>query len=59
MSDEQDWDHWLDEIAQRGVNLTAWEEDFVESTQGQRAAGRPLSEKQAEILERIYTNRTP
>lgn len=59
MSDETDHDHWLEEIRANGLNLSTWEEDFVESLTTQREAGRKLSEKQAEILERIYTEKTP
>jgi len=50
---------WLDQIKTHGVNLTVWEEDFVESIEGQIRNGRTLSERQAEILERIYAQRTP
>lgn len=57
MSDESDWDHWLDEIAERGVNLTSWETDFVESIERLRKAGRTLTERQAQILERVWTER--
>jgi hypothetical protein len=59
MSDPSEWDRWLDAIISRGVNLTTWEEEFVESVERQRELGRMLSEKQAEILERIYSERTP
>ena len=59
MSDEKDWDDWLEQIKDNGVNLSTWEIDFIESLEGQRAAGRRLSEKQAAILERIYAERTP
>jgi hypothetical protein len=56
---EIDWDEWLDAIQQHGVNLSTWETDFIESLVIQREAGRRLSEKQAEILERIYAEKTP
>lgn len=39
--------------------LTEWEEDFVESVRGQLQKGRELSDRQIEILERIYTQKTP
>ena len=58
MSDAQDWDHWLSEILDKGVNLTSFETDFVESLETKPRPLR-LSEKQAEILERIYSQRTP
>lgn len=50
---------WLDKIAEDGTRLTTWETDFVESLAEQLGAGRYLSEKQAEILERIYSEKTP
>lgn len=60
MSAETDrWDAWLAAIQTDGLNLTPWEDDFVESLVQQREAGRRLTERQAEILERIYTDRTP
>ena len=59
MSDEQEWDRWLDEIDQKGVNLTAWETDFIEHVQAQRALKFALTLTQAEILERIFASRTP
>ena len=59
MSDEQDWNFWLDEIEQKGVNLTSFEIDFIESLQAQRAKKFHMSPKQIEILERIYSSRTP
>lgn len=54
-----DQDVALETIERGGVNLTAWEEGFIESIRDQLTAGRELSEKQAEILERIYAKRTP
>jgi len=64
MSDAQDWDHWLDTILEKGVNLSSWETDFIESLEARRAGFLDrrlvgLTEKQAEILERIYSARTP
>jgi hypothetical protein len=60
VSAEQDqWHDWLTSIQNNGVNLTTWELDFVESISQQLAAGRRMSEKQAEILERIYAEKTP
>lgn len=59
MSDESEWDYWLDKIADEGVNLTPWEEDFVASLEAQRRNGRKLTDRQAEILERIYSEKTP
>lgn len=57
--DLDQWDDWLEAVEQDGVNLTTWEQDFVESLRTQRQSGRRLSDKQAEILERIYAEKTP
>lgn len=54
------WFGWLDKIETEGQNLSKWEEDFCESIREKFDAGRfQLSEKQAEILERIYADKTP
>lgn len=53
---------WIDIIARHGVNLTTWEEQFIESQQsrvemyGDRVI---FSFAQAEHIERIYTDRVP
>lgn len=53
---------WVDIIQTDGVNMTKWETDFVESINEQLEKNKhreiPLSEKQVEILERIYADRT-
>jgi hypothetical protein len=59
MSSGPDWDKWIEAILTDGVNLSTWETDFVESIEIQRKSGRQLSDKQAEILERIYAEKTP
>lgn len=50
---------WVEHIQDHGVNLSVWEQDFIGSIEGQLAAGRSLSDKQAQILERIYAEKTP
>ncbi len=51
---------WAEKILNgRGVNLTAWEEEFTTSVDAQLARGNNLSTKQLDILERIYTEKTP
>lgn len=40
------------------ADLSAWETNFMVSIEAQLKAGRELSEKQAEVLERIYNERT-
>lgn len=48
----------LETIERMGVNLTPWEEDFIESLRAHLNAGKKLSERQVDILERIYAKRT-
>lgn len=42
-----------------GSGLTSWESDFVDSVEDQLMARGRLSDRQVEILDRIYTERTP
>jgi len=60
MSDPQADLHrqWIDTVSREGVNLTPWEEDFITSIDQQLERRGYLSEPQAEILERIYSERT-
>lgn len=59
-TEQSEWWGWVETIMSQGVNLTKWEEDFVQSIQDRFEEGRfNLSEKQAEILERIYVEKTP
>lgn len=54
------YEQWLEEIELHGVNLTAWEEEFIENLADRfRRGWDTLTERQAEILERIYSERTP
>ena len=48
---------WLEAIEAEGRGLTKWENDFVTSVSEQFSERGTLSEKQEEILERIYTDR--
>ncbi len=49
----------IEAIQQDGQGLSKWEEDFVESLADQFAERGRLSERQEEILERIYAEKTP
>lgn len=51
--------YMYDYITSEGRNLTKWEEDFISSIGTQLENGRELSERQLEILERIYAEKTP
>lgn len=52
----KDWVKAIEEEA--SDELTSWEIDFVESIKGKLEKGYKLSEKQAEVLERIYSEKT-
>jgi hypothetical protein len=53
------YEEWLEAIERDGANLTSWEEEFVESIRDRFDRGwDTLTERQAEILERIYSDRT-
>jgi len=49
---------WADLIQTDGRGLTKWEEDFVQSIIEQLDDGKSLSDRQEEILERIYAEKT-
>ncbi len=50
---------WLGRIETEGRNLTKWELDFVESIKDQFRERHCISDRQEEILERIYAEKTP
>lgn len=50
---------WADQILDAGRGVTKWELDFVHDIYYSRIdEGKELSVRQAEILERIYAERT-
>jgi hypothetical protein len=49
---------WIELINTEGIGLTEWEECFMESLADQFDRSGSISDRQEEILERIYTNRT-
>ena len=49
---------WLDSIAETGRGLPKWEQDFVESIGLQLDDRGTISDRQEEILERIYAEKT-
>ena len=49
---------WLDSIQETGRGLTKWEQDFVESIGLQLDDRGTISDRQEEILERIYAGKT-
>lgn len=49
---------WIYECQHNGRGLTDWEEHFIESLDQQMTDGRGITPRQAEILERIYAEKT-
>lgn len=52
-------EHWITIIQEEGRDLSDWEEGFVESISEQLERTGSLSNRQEEILERIYAEKTP
>ena len=52
-------EQWISAVNEGGRRLTAWELQFMESITEQFNSSGSLSEKQEEILERIYTEKVP
>lgn len=50
---------WIHHVNDFGRSLTKWELDFMESITDQFAQFGRISDKQEEILERIYSEKTP
>lgn len=53
-----DISQWLSELENPSKELTPWETQFIESVSDQFSRYHSLSEKQIEILEKIYAEKT-
>ena len=51
--------NWIIKIEEEARNLTEWEENFVASVKDQFEKWHRISDRQEEILEEIYANKTP
>ena len=51
-------EHWINTINEEGRNLSKWELSFMESITDQFSRSNTVSDKQEEILERIYADKT-
>ncbi len=51
-------EHWMITFYEQGRGLSKWEEDFMESICEQFEERGSISDKQEEILEQIYGDRT-
>jgi hypothetical protein len=49
---------WLTALETPRRELTTWEVDFLDSIREQIEAGRRLSDRQLDIVERIYAEKT-
>ena len=52
------WQEWIEACQNVRRKLTKWESDFVDDIENQLKESGSLSERQAEILEGIYANKT-
>lgn len=52
-------EHWITTVNEEGRGLSKWELDFMESITEQFEKRNSISDKQEEILERIYSEKTP
>jgi hypothetical protein len=50
---------WIDDVSNYSMDLTPWEEDFIDSIAEQFEERGTLTDRQIEILERIYAEKTP
>lgn len=54
------YEDWLNACVDEAVNMSSWEEGFIADLADRFERGfKSLTDRQAEILERIYTNRVP
>ena len=49
---------WIEAVNNEGKGLTAWETQFMESITDQYYSTEHISDRQLEILERIYAEKT-
>jgi len=54
MAEHDEHQQMVDDCEKRESKLTDWERTFVDSISDQLTKGRRLSEKQAELLDRIW-----
>ena len=50
---------WINAIQTDSDGLTKWEEEFINSIDDQMERHGSISDRQEEILERIYAEKTP
>lgn len=50
---------FVSELQESDLELSKWEEGFLESVADKLSKGWTLSDRQIEILERLYAEKTP
>jgi hypothetical protein len=55
--EQKKWEYMLNQCETEGRNISAWELSFLESLRDQFDRTHSLSERQKEILERIYVDK--
>lgn len=50
---------FVSELKESDLELSKWEESFLDSVGGKLSKGWTLSDRQIEILERLYAEKTP
>lgn len=50
--------HWIETLQTEGRGLSKWEQDFLESISDQFDERGSISDRQEEVLERIYAEKT-
>ena len=58
MKDIEVLKHWIFESLYHGVDINDWERNFLVSVDKQLHANNKISQRQEEILERIYSEKT-
>ena len=51
--------YWISTVNDEGRGLTEWELDFMDSLTEQMEDSTFISERQEEVLERLYSEKTP
>jgi hypothetical protein len=52
-------ERWITLVNEEGRGLNKWEQDFMESITDRFERSRFITDRQEEILERIYSEKTP
>lgn len=59
IKDPETIEYWINKVQNEGRDLTPWEQEFMESIHDRFERTHTLTDRQEEILERIYSEKTP